>query len=109
MQNTPGVLEHRRERRRHKRASILLTGRLFSGDRAVHGLLYDLSSGGARIKLSEPLNANSAITLRLAGAVDFHVEAVWEKDKVLGLKFRETPELISSIFAGLLPEDCLTA
>ena len=109
MQNTPGVLEQRRERRRHKHASLLLTGRLFSGDRAVHGVLFDLSSGGARIKLSEPLDAKSAITLRLAGSVDFHVEKAWEMDNVLGLRFRETPERIASIFAGLLPEDCLAA
>ncbi len=109
MQDTPGVLEQSRERRRHKRTSILLTGWLFSGDRAVHGVLFDLSSGGARIKLSEPLNAKSAITLRLAGSIDFHIETAWEKHKELGLKFREAPELIASIFAGLLPEDCLAA
>ena len=109
MQDTPGVLEHRRERRHHKRASVLLTGWLFSGDRTVHGVLFDLSSGGARIKLSEPLNAKSAITLRLAGSIDFHMEKAWDKDNVLGLKFREAPELIASIFAGLLPEDCLAA
>ena len=74
MQDTPGIDEQRRERRRHKRASVLLTGWLFSGDRAVRGVLFDLSSGGARIRLSEPLNAKSAITLRLAGSIDFHIE-----------------------------------
>ncbi|MEE8189109.1 MAG: PilZ domain-containing protein [Kiloniellales bacterium] len=98
-----------RERRKHRRAHVLFPARLGSGDRAAQGMIYDLSLGGLRIKLAEPFEAGSAITLRLAGMIDFHVEAAWEQNNVLGLKFRETPERIASIFAGLLPEACLAA
>ncbi len=47
------------------------------------------------------------MTLRLAESVDLKVEVAWQKGNSLGLQFLEVPARISSIFAGLLPEDCL--
>jgi hypothetical protein len=52
---------------------------------------------------------DSEITLRLAGTVNLGVEIAWRSHNRLGLRFRDLPEKISSIFAGLLPEDCLVA
>jgi hypothetical protein len=97
----------RRERRRYKRTHVLFSGSLVSGKRAIEGLVLDLSLNGARIQFSEPIVTNSAATLRLAGSVDIDVEVAWREDNRLGLRFREMPARISSIFAGLLPEECL--
>ncbi len=47
------------------------------------------------------------MTLRLAESVDLKVEVAWQKGNSLGLQFLDQPARISSIFAGLLPEDCL--
>ena len=49
------------------------------------------------------------MTLRLAETVDLGVEIVWRNRNRLGLRFRDLPSQISSIFAGLLPEDSLAA
>jgi hypothetical protein len=97
----------RRDRRRYKRTHVLFSGRLFSGKRAVEGLILDLSASGARVQFAEPIVTNSAMTLRLANSVDIAVEVAWHKDNCLGVQFCEVPGRISSIFAGLLPEDCL--
>ncbi len=45
------------------------------------------------------------------GALRFRrkVEVAWQMGNSLGLQFLEVPARISSIFAGLLPEDCLAA
>jgi hypothetical protein len=105
--DAPDSTFHGRDRRQHKRAHVLFPGRLISGNRTVRGLVTDLSVNGARVQLDHPDSFRSAVTLRLAGSIDFHVEIVWDQGKCLGLRFREAPDAIARIFAGLLPEDCL--
>jgi len=97
------------DRRTHKRTHVLFSGCLVSGDRSAKGILFDISAGGARVCLAEPLDSCSAITLRLADKIDFHVEVAWRQGQMLGLKFREAPAKISATLAGLLPLDCFAA
>jgi hypothetical protein len=107
MWNASDDKQGRSDRRRYKRAHVLFSGRLFSGKRGIEGLVLDLSPNGARIRFHEPIAADSAMTLRLADSVDLKVEVAWQKGNSLGLQFLDLPARISSIFAGLLPEDCL--
>ena len=107
MWNASDDKQGRSDRRRYKRAHVLFSGRLFSGKRGIEGLVLDLSANGARVQFHEPIAANSTMTLRLAESVDLEVEVAWQKGNSLGLQFLEVPARISSIFAGLLPEDCL--
>lgn len=107
MPDAPKTAHPGRERRRHKRTHVLLSGRLISGAGMAKGLITDLSVTGARVRLDGAASFRSAVTLRLAGLIDFHIKVVWNKGNFLGLKFREDPEEIARIFAGVLPEDCL--
>jgi len=97
------------ERRNHKRTHVLFLGHLVSGDRSVPGVLFDISAGGARMRLAEPLEPGSAITLRIANRLDFHVEIAWCDGQMFGLKFREAPARIAATMAGLLPLESLAA
>lgn len=96
-------------RRSHKRTHVLFLGHLISGDYSVPGILFDISAGGARMRIAEPLEPGSAITLRLANRHDFHVEIAWRRGQMIGLKFREAPARIAATLAGLLPLDSLAA
>ena len=98
-----------RERRRYKRTSVLMAGDLVSAQRASKGFVLDISASGAQIQFPEPVVPDSDITLRLAKTVNLGVEIAWRSHNRLGLRFRDLPEQISSIFAGLLSEDCLAA
>jgi hypothetical protein len=109
MRNGSGNDQDRRDRRRYKRTHVLMSGHLVSAKRAMKGLVLDLSVNGAQVQFAEPIATNSDLTLRLADAVDLGVEVAWHENNRLGLKFRDLPAQISSIFAGLLPEDCLVA
>lgn len=109
MRNGSGTDQDRRERRRYKRTHVLMVGDLVSGQRATKGFVLDISANGAQIQFPEPLMPGSEITLRLAETVNLGVEVAWRRHNRLGLRFRDLPEQISSIFAGLLPEDCLAA
>ncbi len=109
MRNGSGIDQDRRERRRYKRTHVLMAGDLISGQYATKGFVLDISASGAQIQFPEPLAPDSEIILRLAETVNLGVEIAWRGHNRLGLRFRDLPERISSIFAGLLPEDCLTA
>ncbi len=107
MRNGSGSVQDHRERRRYKRAHVLMAGDLVSGQRTTRGYILDISANGAQIQFPEPVVPDSEITLRLAETVNLGVEIAWRSHNRLGLRFRDLPERISSIFAGLLPEDCL--
>ncbi len=97
------------DRRRFKRAHVLMTGHLVSAKRAMEGIVLDLSANGAQIQFPEDIATDTEMTLRLAEKVDLGVEIAWRRGNRLGLRFQELPVKISSIFAGLLPQDCLVA
>ncbi|MFQ5774671.1 MAG: PilZ domain-containing protein [Kiloniellaceae bacterium] len=99
----------RRERRRHKRAHVLFAACLLSGDRLAGALVRDVSAGGAKLQLTEGFDPFSAVTLRMARSVDFHVKIAWRKGNLLGLRFREGHAHIASTLAGLLPAEALAA
>lgn len=101
--------QDRRERRRYKRTHVLMAGDLVSGQRATSGFVLDISANGAQIQFLDPLVPDSEITLRLAETVNLGVEVAWRRHNRLGLRFQDLPTQISSIFAGLLSEDCLVA
>ena len=109
MQNTASTKASIDDRRRYKRAHVLFNGSLVSGNHSNKGVLLDVSAGGARIRLSEPLDAGSAINLRLADFLDFPVEVAWRSGLTIGLRFREAPARIAATLSGLLPQDCLAA
>ena len=109
MRNGSGIDQDRRERRRYKRTHVLMAGDLVSGQGAMKGFVLDISANGAQMQIPEPAVPDSEITLRLAETVNLGVEIAWRSHNRLGLRFRDLPEQISSIFAGLLPEDCLVA
>ncbi len=109
MRNGSGSDQDRHERRRYKRTHVLMAGDLVSGQRAIRGFVLDISANGAQIQFPDAVVPDSEITLRLAETVDLGVEIAWRSHNRLGLRFRDLPERISSIFAGLLSEDCLVA
>ncbi len=109
MSNGSGDVQNRRERRRYKRTRVLMAAKLVSAQRATGGLVFDISANGAQIQFPEPLAPGSELTLNLAETVDLGVEIAWRSHNRLGLRFRDLPNQISSIFAGLLSEECLVS
>jgi hypothetical protein len=109
MQNTARTKAGIDDRRRYKRAHVLFSGCLAAGSQSAKGVLLDVSAGGARIRLSEPIDTGSAIALRLAKSLDFPVEVAWHSGLTVGLRFREAPARIAVTLSGLLPQNCLAA
>ena len=98
-----------RERRRFRRAHVLLTGSLVSRDHAAQGVLLNLSANGAKVQVSEGFGPRSAVTLRVARSIDLDVQVVWRRGDCFGLAFRAAPSTIASMLAGILPAVCLAS
>ncbi len=96
------------ERRSYKRAPGMLAGCLIYGDdgRLADCVLLNISAGGATVKLGKTPGDGEGVNLRLvqrlkiAAAIDFPVEVVWQDRLVVGLRFLNDPYEV----AGALKE-----
>ena len=93
------------ERRRYQRAHVLFSGSLVSGQNSARSVLLNVSATGANVRLAEDFDPSSAVTLRIARSIDLHVKVVWREKDRIGLAFRDAPPTISSILAGILPQE----
>ena len=78
------------ERRQHKRLPVFWTGRLckYNGhDTDVYVNLMDISAGGARVTMAEPLVGRPLVKLTIDRVGEFFGEVVWEGLGDLGIRF----------------------
>ncbi len=103
------------ERRSYKRAPGMLSGCLSYGDegRLANCVLLDISATGAKVEFDETPGDGEGINLRLgqrlkiAAAIDFPVEVVWQDGPVVGLRFLNDPYEVAGALEGLLPPECV--
>ncbi|NBC34322.1 MAG: hypothetical protein GVY13_16720 [Alphaproteobacteria bacterium] len=78
------------ERREHKRLPVFWTGKLVQNNghaAEVSVNLMDISAGGARVTMAEPLQGRPRVKLTIDRVGEFFGEVVWEKLGDLGIRF----------------------
>ncbi len=103
------------ERRSYKRAPGMLSGCLSYGDdgRLADCVVLDISASGAKVKFDKTLGDGEGVNLRLgqrlkiAAAIDFPVEVVWQDGPVVGLRFLNDPYEVAGALEKLLPPECV--
>ena len=78
------------ERRRHKRLPVFWTGRISPDngrDRDISVNLMDISAGGARVTMAEPVHGCPMVKLTIDRVGEFFGEVVWEGLGDLGIRF----------------------
>ncbi len=103
------------ERRSYKRALAILSGCLSYGDdgRLADCAVLNISAGGAKVKFDKPLgdaegvNLSLGPRLKIAAAIDFPVEVVWQDGPVVGLRFLNDPYEVAGALEELLPPECV--
>ncbi len=101
------------ERRSYKRAQKMLSGCFSYGDdgRLADCVILDISSGGAKVKFDSPLDDAEGVNLsfgqrlKIATAIDFPVEVVWQDGSVAGLRFLNDPYEVAGALEELLPPE----
>ena len=93
------------EHRRHDRQGVSLAG-VFKAEGnpgASHRcMIEDLSVGGARVRLmvaGAPAVASGMLEIESFGA--WPVDVAWSRPPLLGLKFRDGPDKMAEIIAGI--------
>jgi PilZ domain len=94
------------ERRRFARVSVSFFGTVrLAGGGASECLIIDLSLGGAKVVLSDPLPLApaDALALEIEKFGAFRATAVWRRGVFAGIRFLEAPETLASAFGSFLP------
>ncbi len=88
------------ERRNSQRASVLLEGRITEGDSQSACLLFNVSEGGAMLRVTDPFGCPNTIAIDIPriGRIDGSVS--WRGVDAIGIAFRDSPRDISRRFAA---------
>jgi hypothetical protein len=90
-------------RRKHKRKPVLWAARIEAEEGSFDCVAFDLSLGGAKLRLKGQLALHrpAKLVLERFGAVA--AEAVWRRAGTVGLRFTDTPEEVGRIIGDALP------
>jgi len=91
------------ERRQFRRKAVIWAARLDTPNGTLDCITLDLSLGGARLRLSEPVGLLEHVTLILDKFGRFPAEIVWVTETEIGLQFTESPEQVAGRFGNILP------
>ena len=97
-QDTQTSLDHRR----HRRRSVLWPAKLTVGKHTVSCQIWNLSLGGARVRVDLPLKEGSEIILSVADRGDIPCVVAWARDASLGIAFKVPEDHIRKMFADRL-------
>lgn len=104
--NTPTPASMR-ERRRFKRLTTVINGKLFFAAERAEGVVLDVSVNGVKFKTDIDMPLGAPVTLSLAGSVHFGGEIAWRHGKVLGVRFSKAPERVAEVLSAMMPPEYL--
>ena len=100
----PGI-----ERRRHRRTSVLLRGSFRRGKEVIDCLITDLSSGGARLRPTQPLAGAAVGTLETARLGLIPGEVIWVAGDSVGVRFLDRPNRVGELIRKAMPNSRIAA
>jgi PilZ domain len=89
--------------RRNVRKRVLWAAKLACGAKRYDCVVVDLSLGGARIHLSEPVTKGEIVTLKLDRLGPLRAEVVWQEEQSIGLRFVDDAKTIADVIGDRLP------
>lgn len=77
------------DRQRHPRHPTLCPGKLISGDQEVDCEVLNISVGGAKIRVAQPIEVNSNVCVRILRVGEFIGRVAWCNGTTLGVEFQD--------------------
>src|SRR5262245_40419107 len=90
-------------RRKHPRTSVLWPGQVSKPDGRADCLVFNLSAGGAKLRVTEPVQLNTDLTLRIAQFGDFCGTVVWTAKNLVGVRFSTAAAEVAARLGAALP------
>lgn len=89
-------------RRRSRRKPVMWAARLETEDGAHDCAAFDISAGGAKLKLEARVALHRPVLLVLDRFEALRAEAIWRRGNTLGLRFEDTPEAVRQMLGDTL-------
>ncbi len=86
------------DKRQSVRRAVLWSGDLHYGDYDFRCQIWDVSLGGAKVRVDVPLAIGAEVKITLGRYGKFKGHVAWQNDTELGLKFEGDPQVIRDIF-----------
>ncbi len=84
------------------RRTVVWPATFYVEEHEFRATLYDISTGGLRMKLALALEVGTLAAVKVKNQVKLNVQVVWCADEFMGLKFTD-PEAVVSKVLGELP------
>lgn len=85
------------------RKRVLWAAKLARGAKRYDCVVVDLSLGGARIHLTQPVTKGEMVTLQLDRLGPLRAEVVWQEEQSIGLRFVDDAKTIADAIGSRLP------
>jgi len=101
--------ERGRTYRAHPRYETFYPGEFSIGDQIVDCVVLNISAGGAKLSVSEPIGDASQVRLRIERIGDFAGRLVWRDGTTMGIAFhdqlRDIDHVVEDLLSSTTPED----
>ena len=99
--------EKHEERRKHERLPLMMEARALFGDATLGAVIFDISLGGAKIRLTEtelrPQDIGEPIALDIPQAGRMDGEIIWIDDEYVGIKFEDGQKTMLNLILLAIP------
>lgn len=93
------------ERHIHSRRNTLCAGKFSSGDRTVDCEVLNISVGGAKIRLAEPVETNAQVSIAIQSVGEFTGRVAWRNGTTLGVEFQDELRELARMVEEVLGQD----
>ncbi len=97
------------DRQKHPRHSTHCSGKLVSGDKEVDCEVLNVSVGGAKIRISQPIETNAHVRIKIHRVGEFAGRVAWRNGTTLGIEFHdeltEFARLVEDILSTAVESD----
>jgi len=90
------------------RKRVLWAAKLARGPKRYDCVVVDLSLGGARIHLAQPVTKGEMVTLKLERLGPLRAEVVWQEEQSVGLRVVDDAKAIADTIGSRLPLETKT-
>jgi hypothetical protein len=88
--------------RAHPRYEIFCLGEFSVGDQTVDCVVLNISVGGAKLRISEPIGDASQVRLRVERIGDFAGRLAWRDGTTMGIAFHDQLHDVDHVVEGML-------
>ncbi|MAU40253.1 MAG: hypothetical protein CMF31_01395 [Kordiimonas sp.] len=90
--------------RQYKRRTVVWSGTLFVGQYSFKTTVYDISLGGARIKMDLPLEVGAHVRLKIRDKTKLAAEVAWHADGFLGVSFDDDADVVQQTLGPIVAD-----